>query len=221
MRNRFFAVVLCAAAALVMALSAASAEAKLKLSETDVQLQIRRSTRITASVKGIPGGETVQYSWSSDNEEVATVKGGTVTAVSGGSATVTCEAVLKDGTTLTAGCEVTVSVPVTGFRLDSQQMTVRIGKPETIGYTLTPADPTNGEISWTSENEEVATVSSDGVVTAVAPGTARIRGETADGSGKRVVANIFVPSFAEEQQEYTMSDLGDLDIPVTCYVASL
>ena len=117
--------------------------------------------------------------WSSDNEKVATVNGGTVTAVAPGTANIT--ATTTDGG-FTATCAVTVNpVPVTGVTLDKNTLALFTGESTTLTATVAPENATDKTVTWTSDNEKVAAVA-DGKVTAVASGTANITVTTTDGS---------------------------------------
>lgn len=64
-------------------------------------------------------------------------------------------------------------VVVTEVSLDPAELTLRVGEQATLTATLTPADAVDKTIEWGSTNPDVATVT-DGVVTAVAKGTAQI-----------------------------------------------
>ena len=75
----------------------------------------------------------------------------------------------------------TYVIPVTGVSLDESSITLDVGGNQTLTATVTPEDATNKKVRWTSDNETVATVSEDGVVTAVAGGTAVITATTHDG----------------------------------------
>lgn len=74
-----------------------------------------------------------------------------------------------------------ISIQVLGVTLDKQTMSLTVGSTGTLTATIDPTDAANQNLTWTSDNEEVATVS-DGVVTAVAAGTANITVTTAEGS---------------------------------------
>lgn len=62
---------------------------------------------------------------------------------------------------------------MTDFAIDST-MELWYGKTRQIGITYTPANPVDTTLSWVSDAPDVATVSSTGLVTAVAAGTAHI-----------------------------------------------
>jgi uncharacterized protein YjdB len=73
-------------------------------------------------------------------------------------------------------------IPVTGVSLSSTSLSLTVGSTSTLTATVSPTSATNQSVSWTSSNKNVATVSSSGVVTAIAAGTANITVTTADGS---------------------------------------
>jgi uncharacterized protein YjdB len=126
--------------------------------------------------------------WSSNNTAVATVSDGVVTAVAAGSVTITVTTV--DGGK-TATCTVTVnSVAVTGVTLNKSSTSLLVGgNTETLTATIAPSNATNKNVTWSSSNPSIATVS-NGVVTSVAVGTAVIT-VTADG-GKTAACNVTV-----------------------------
>ncbi len=128
--------------------------------------------------------------WSSDNEAVATVSGGVVTAVKAGTAVITVTT--EDGGK-TATCTVTVSedvISVTGVSLDKSSAALTVGGSVTLNATVAPSDATNRNVTWSSSDRSVATVSG-GVVTAVGVGTATITVTTADG-GKTASCTVTV-----------------------------
>ena len=138
--------------------------------------------------------------WTSDNEEVATVdENGLVTAVSAGEANITATAV--DGSGVTATCKVTIAPKlVTSVTLDESELTIEKGFTEQLTATVAPDDADNLSLAWTSDNEEVATVDENGLVTAVGEGTATITATANDGSGVSascVVTVTFIDGIAD------------------------
>ncbi len=71
-------------------------------------------------------------------------------------------------------------VAVTGVTVTPESATVKVGKTTTLTATVAPSNATNKNVTWTSSNETIATVSG-GVVTGVAAGTATITVTTEDG----------------------------------------
>ena len=75
---------------------------------------------------------------------------------------------------LKAETKVTVTTNVEGITLDKTEGVLTIGNTVTVTATVTPDTATNASVTWTSSDEAIATVDSEGKITAVAPGTATI-----------------------------------------------
>ena len=82
---------------------------------------------------------------------------------------------------LIAKCEVTVSVKVTGVSLSKTELSLVKGATATLVATVVPANATNKNVSWRSDNAGIAQVE-NGVVTAIAEGQTYIRVVTEDGN---------------------------------------
>lgn len=156
----------------------------ITLNHSTLSLAVGGSVALTAALT--PENATDAVVWSSNNTEIAEVSNnGTVTAKALGTATITAMV-----GSYTATCEVTVAVPVTGVTLDKETMNLTAGSTGTLTATITPENATNKNLTWTSDNEAVVAVS-DGVVSAVAAGTANITVTTADG-GKTATCVVTV-----------------------------
>ena len=133
-----------------------------------------------------------QVTWSSDKESVAKVdENGKVTAVKAGTAKITVTT--KDGGK-TATCTVTVkaaTVAVTGVSLDKTTLSMTVGEKVTLKATVAPSTASNKQVTWASDKESVATVSTSGEVEAKAAGTAVITVTTKDG-GKTAKCTVTV-----------------------------
>lgn len=81
--------------------------------------------------------------------------------------------------------------PVADISFDKTSMLIAVGKTETINASVLPLGATNKRLNWTSSNTAVATVA-DGVVTAVAVGTAVITATSTDGSNISATCNVTV-----------------------------
>jgi hypothetical protein len=73
------------------------------------------------------------------------------------------------------------TIPVTGVSLDKESITIPVGGTEQLTATVEPSDATDQSVSWSIDNESVATVDADGLVTGVAEGTATVTVTTTDG----------------------------------------
>ena len=83
------------------------------------------------------------------------------------------------------------SVAVTGVTLDKTSVTLAPKDSITLKATVQPDNATNQDLTWSSNREDVATVSSKGVVTAVAEGTTTITVKTKE-SGYSATCNVTV-----------------------------
>ena len=119
--------------------------------------------------------------WSSSNTKVATVSSsGVIKAAGNGTCKIT--ATTTDGTNLSASFNITVNIKATKMTLDKTKIELTTGKEtEKITSSIEPSIA-NKAVKYTSSNTSIATVSSDGVVTAVGSGTCRIIATTTDGS---------------------------------------
>ena len=75
---------------------------------------------------------------------------------------------------LKAETKVTVTTNVESVTLDKTEGVLTVGNTVTVTATVTPDTATNASVTWTSSDEAIATVNSEGKITAVAPGTATI-----------------------------------------------
>ena len=168
---------------------------EVTLDRAELTLTEGETETLTATVKP-DNADNRKVAWSSDKTDVATVDGaGKVTAVKAGEAVVTVTT--EDGGK-TASCKVTVkakAVNVTEVTLDKTELTLTEGETETLTATVKPDKADNRKVTWSSDKTEVATVDSDGKVTAVKPGEAVVTVTTEDG-GKTATCKVTVKAKA-------------------------
>ena len=145
--------------------------------------------------------------WSSSNTSVATVdSNGKVTAVSNGTSVIT---VTTDNGNFKATCTVTVgntTVAVTGVSLSSSSVTLT-SDTEVLTATVSPGNATNRNVTWSSSNTSVVTVS-NGVLTPVSAGTAVVTVTTEDG---RFTATCSVTVKAVKAVDLSVTPVTDND----------
>ena len=91
-------------------------------------------------------------------------------------------------------------VLVTGVTLEPTSLTLFTSDTASLTATVQPEDATNKTVNWSSSNEAVATVDTNGKVTAVGEGNATITATAADGSGVSATCTVTVT-----QSEYSIS----------------
>jgi uncharacterized protein YjdB len=152
----------------------------VSLDKTTLSLAAGASETLTATVAPV-NAAIKSLKWGSNAPAVATVADGRVTGVAAGSAVIT---VTTDDGGKTATCTVSVRatvIPVTGVTLNKRTTGIQVGATEMLTATVSPANATNKAVTWSSSNEEFATVSENGVVTGVAEGNVNITVTTVDG----------------------------------------
>lgn len=142
----------------------------ISLNKNETTIARGATEQLTATV--VPEGTGSTVAWSSDNEEVATVdQNGLVTAVGKGTANITATAGGQS-----ASCKVTVNAPLQGIQITGEQSTIKKGQTTQLSVIYEPEDTTDdATVTWSSDNEDVATVDQTGLVKAVADGTANIK----------------------------------------------
>ena len=85
------------------------------------------------------------------------------------------------------------TIPVTAIELDKTTLDMTVSdNAVALTATVTPDDATDKTVTWTTSDENVATVDANGLVTAVAVGTATIYAEANDGSGVKGECSVTV-----------------------------
>ena len=142
----------------------------ITLNQNEATLYIGDNLSLSATL--YPNNVTYNIiEWSSSNNAVVNVSNtGKVTAVGKGLATVSA---VSDGKE--AKCTFTVLVPLSGLSFDKTSIQLFDGQTAQLSVIMTPNDATlKGDIKWNSSNTSVATVTNDGLVTAIKKGTTNI-----------------------------------------------
>ena len=77
-------------------------------------------------------------------------------------------------------------IPVTGITLDTSSLTLPIDGSDKLTVSISPANADNKLVVWRTEDKSVASVSADGLVTAIAPGITQIIAKSDDGGFEAV-----------------------------------
>ena len=157
----------------------------------DPRIQKGKTMQLTATVSPEkPFNDKLR--WSSSDESILKVDGGgTVRALSVGTATIT--AVATDGSGVTASQTITVYQPVKQLKFEGSKTTVITeDDAATLTVSALPEDASDKTLLWTSDNAAVATVDDSGKVTANRMGQCTITATAADGSGESIRMTVVV-----------------------------
>lgn len=196
-------------------------ETKISLNESSITVK-KGTTYKWLTVTFKPENTTIKtLTWKSDNTKVATVNSkGVITAKGVGKATITV--------TSRNGKKDTVKVTVTKDAIKMKKISIPSkeslfeGDTVKLEVEVTPVNTTNQKVKWTSSNEEVATVSSKGVVTGKKAGKATITVTAQDGTKKSdkcvitvkelsKVDDLKVSSKSKKTVEITWKEVEDAD----------
>ena len=184
----------------------------VSLSKNSASIYIGDSLTLKATVAPNEA-ENKSVTWTSSDSNVATVYNGTVTGKASGTATITATTV--NGKTAT--CKVTVSkkpeeppktISTTGISVSKSSISLYVGENATISATVSPDNATNKNVTWSSSNNSIATVS-NGKIVAVAEGTATITAKASGGQTATCTVTV-----NKKVQAFTWSVISQSDCPL-------
>ena len=157
---------------------------EVRLNKESVAINAGSTYKLKATVK--PDAATNKVlSWTSGDEAIARVdQNGLVTGIAQGKTTIWAET--TDGSNRYAECVVVVNkgkpvpVPATGIVLEPKTLELGYGSSQVIKATIEPANATERTIIWSSDNDSIVSVESDGRVTGVSLGSATIKATIAN-----------------------------------------
>ncbi len=175
------------------------------------------------------GAADPAVTWKSSNESIAKVDStGKITAVGTvtSGTTVINEAIItaqSSNASVFATCTVKVldAILITSLTLNKSELALNVGDEETLVVSGKPDNATNKTLVWKSSNTNVASVSG-GKVIAAAKGSAVIRAEATDGSGKYVscvvtVNNIQILNVYLDKSSLDLSEGDTAKVTATIY----
>ena len=160
----------------------------ITLDKTEISINLNSSDKITATVN--PSDAVVkEVTFTSSDESVVIITnsetGSFATTNKEGSATITCTA--ADGSGKTAVCTVNVVknfVPSTGVTVTGAPTNMDVNETKQVYATVAPTNATMNSVTWLTSNKNIATVSSTGLITALAPGAVTITAMANDGNSR-------------------------------------
>lgn len=165
------------------------------LDKTNLFMRVGDNNTLTAIVSPIYATNK-KVNWSSSDNSVITAENGEITAVSAGNATVFARS--DDNHSIFDVCLVRVrnvdDIAVSGITLNKQHDTLKINDTLQLTPDVIPSNATEKGVVWTSSNVSIATVSSNGLVTAKSAGTTTVKAVSVDDSSLFATCMITVES---------------------------
>lgn len=136
-----------------------------------------------------------ELTWASSNENVITVEDGVVTAVSEGKAYVritTCNGLEYLCTVTVTKSNAPTDIPANTIHIlsDTNSSMLSIGSTIVLSAVITPENATDKTVIWSSSDETIATVSKDGIVTAINSGICTVSAITSNGLRAYIEINV-------------------------------
>ncbi len=153
---------------------------EVTLDQTTATIEEEQTLQLTATLAPETTTDNT-VTWTSSETNVATVdENGLVTAKLAGKTTITATA--AGGATATCALTVTAKfVEIETFAVSPEATTVELGKNLRLSTVITPYNATEKAVTWSSDNEEVATVDGSGLVRGASLGTANITATAKNG----------------------------------------
>lgn len=152
----------------------------IKVNPNRLNLTVGQSSSL--SVEILPENVTNRFvTWTSNNNGIVKVdKDGNVTAISDGVCILYAQCGSVSGT-----CTVVVAkpIPVSMILLDKENVVAEAGTEVVLTPTVIPSNATDKRLRWSSDNEDVASVSTEGKVSVRTAGNATVKVEAMDGNG--------------------------------------
>lgn len=146
---------------------------------------------LVLKAKITPENTTDTVEWFSDNEDIAYITSkGSVKGKSSGTATITVKVTNEvSGKSVTNEYKINVLSKAESIKLSRSSISLNVGNTDSLIYSLAPSD-SNDTVRWYSTNESVASVRSDGLITANNPGTCYIYAEAGSGCNARCKVTV-------------------------------
>jgi uncharacterized protein YjdB len=186
-------------------------EKAITVSDTEITLLKDETKQLNASVEPESSGDVIV--WVSLDESIATVSDdGLVTAIYGGQTEIIAS---LDGTEIADTCTVTILLPVEDVILTPENVNIPISETEILHAVVMPLlYVEDNTVSWKSLDDKIASISQEGLLTAVGGGETKIIVVTNSGGyTDTCIVNVKLPvdSVILTPKELTLS-VGEVEI---------
>ncbi|MGB5988880.1 MAG: Ig-like domain-containing protein [Marinifilaceae bacterium] len=126
--------------------------------------------------------------WTSENEEIAIVEDGVISGIKAGTTNITA---LSEDSGIIESYKIIVSISVESVNITNTITKLEVGKTLQMKATILPIESTNKGIKWETNSKKIATISEDGLVTAIGNGVLTITAKSL-GGGKAAEYRICI-----------------------------
>ena len=164
---------------------------ELKLSASKIALKV--GSKYNLQVEVVPTDATNQkLTYKSNNDNVRVDADGLVTANKVGKSVITITS--NNGKSVECEVEVTTNeVAVKSIKLNTSNIEIKKGESYYAKATVEPVNATDSNVTWTSSNTKVATVTNSGKIVGKSKGEATITAKTTNGKSASVKVTVTVP----------------------------
>ena len=184
----------------------------ITLDKAEAEMKIGDKLTLKAAIAPVTARDQT-VTWSSSEETVASVNAetGVITAKAAGTAVIT--AVSASNEDAAASCLITVtSVPVESISLDKTSRSMAVGEMTQLEAVVSPSNATIPGVIWSSSDDSIVKVSSNGFVKTLKPGTANI---TAASVSDLTKAAQFSVTVSDIESVTADNDTGELVVGFT------
>ena len=185
----------------------------MQLDRTSIYMEKGTTDKLLATLTPENATDTVKYT-SSSSGVVSVDAEGVLTAKAVGSAQIT---VTTTGG-LTRYCSVVVSekrIPAEDLQLSDSEVSLYPDETKLLTAEVVPSNATNSNVTWSSENEEIAAVNQAGLITAKAPGQTVITASLSNGLSRKCTVKVKAVSAAEIFVKNVNAQPGEtIEVPV-------
>ena len=188
------------------------AKAPLSVTAKDVTIEQGQEAALDGTVKGLVGKDTAKVTYAvlgTDGKAVQSTKNLAV-------GTYKIRATVEDQknydvTSVVDGTLTVNAVAATGVTVNTTALKINVGESRQVSATVAPANAADKNVTWSSDNTAVAKVTSDGVVYAIAEGTANVTAKTANGKTATIavtVSTVKADSVKLNASKVTLTSIG-------------
>lgn len=169
-----------------------------KINVSADKTELKKGESIKLKVEILPDeAKDHEVEYTSSNPKVATIdNSGNIIAQKSGTTTITVKA--KENS-VRGEIQIKVYTPVTGIELTSENLVMQEGDCFIVTPIVLPADADNKNVTYSSENEQIATIDSNGNIIAVKEGKTKITVTTEEGGLKSEIDVTVVQRLGEDK----------------------